>query len=63
LEVAETLFRTQPFLRRYQELRKLDGRLDRWEALRPDLLGLLEQAKSTTLLIQIVRDENDGYGY
>ncbi|HAH00296.1 MAG TPA: glyoxalase, partial [Ktedonobacter sp.] len=29
LEIAETLFRAQPYLRRYQELRDLAGRLDR----------------------------------
>jgi catechol 2,3-dioxygenase-like lactoylglutathione lyase family enzyme len=59
LEVAETLFRTQPYLRRYQELRDLAGRLDRWETLRPELLMLLEQAGNTTLLIQIALDEGD----
>jgi len=59
LEVAETLFRTQPFLKHYQELRDLAGRLDRWEALRPELLAFLEQAKNTTLLIQIALDEGD----
>ena len=59
LEVAETLFRTQPFLRRYQELRDLAGQLDRWETLRPELLAFLEQAKNTTLLIQIALDEGN----
>src|SRR5258706_9440795 len=53
LEGAETLFRTQPFLKHYEELRDLAGRLDRWEALRPELLAFLEQAKNTTLLIEI----------
>jgi len=59
LEVAEMLFRTQPYLRRYQELRDLAGQLDRWETLRPELLMLLEQAGNTTLLIQIALDEGD----
>jgi catechol 2,3-dioxygenase-like lactoylglutathione lyase family enzyme len=59
LEVAETLFRMQPFLKHYQELRDLAGRLDRWEALRPELLAFLEQAKNTPLLIQIALDEGD----
>ncbi len=59
LEMAETLFRMQPFLKHYQELRDLAGRLDRWEALRPELLTFLEQAKNTTLLIQIALDEGD----
>ncbi|HEX6552992.1 MAG TPA: VOC family protein, partial [Ktedonobacteraceae bacterium] len=34
LEIAQTLFRTQPSLKLYQELRVLAGRLDRWEDLR-----------------------------
>jgi uncharacterized Zn finger protein/catechol 2,3-dioxygenase-like lactoylglutathione lyase family enzyme len=59
LEVTETLFRMQPFLRRYQELRDLAARQDRWETLRPELLAFLEQAKNTTLLIQIALDEGD----
>jgi catechol 2,3-dioxygenase-like lactoylglutathione lyase family enzyme len=59
LEVAKTLFRTQPFLKRYQELRDLAKRLDRWETLRPELLTFLEQAKNITLLIQIALDEGD----
>jgi catechol 2,3-dioxygenase-like lactoylglutathione lyase family enzyme len=59
LEIDETLFRTQPFLKRYQELRDLGRQLDRWETLRPELLTFLEQAKNTTLLIQIALDEGD----
>ena len=59
LEMAETLFRTQPFLKRYQELRDLSERLDRWEGLRLELLAFLEQARNTTLLIQIALDEGD----
>jgi catechol 2,3-dioxygenase-like lactoylglutathione lyase family enzyme len=59
LETAETLFRAQPFLRRYQELRDLAGRLDRWEGLRRELLAFLEQASNTSLLIQIALEEGD----
>ena len=59
LEVTETLFRTQPFLRRYQELRDLARQLGRWETLRPELLAFLEQAQNTPLLIQIALDEGD----
>src|SRR5258708_9606975 len=59
LAMAETLFRMQPSLKHYQELRDLAGRLDRWEALRPELLAFLEQAKNTTLLIQIALAEGD----
>ncbi len=58
-EIVETLFRTQPSLRRYQELRDLARRLDRWEIVRPELLSFLEQARNTSLLIQIALDEGD----
>src|SRR6266496_3716038 len=53
LEVTETLFRTQPFLGRYQKLRDLARQLGRWETLRPELLAFLEQEQNTPLLIQI----------
>ena len=62
MEIAETAFRTQPSLRRYQELHNLAKRLDRWETLRPELLAFLEQAgntRNTTLLIEIALDEGD----
>ncbi len=59
LEMAETLFRTQPSLKRYQELRARSERLDRWEGLRRELLTFLEQARNTSLLIQIALDEGD----
>jgi hypothetical protein len=59
LEIAQTLFRIQPYLRRYQELRDLARRLGRWEMVRPELLAFLEQDKNTTLLIQIALDEGD----
>lgn len=62
LEVAETAFRMQPLLRRYQELRDLADRLDRWQTLRPELLAFLQQAantRNTTLMIEIALDEGD----
>ena len=59
LEIAETLFRTQPYLRRYQELRDLAGQLGRWETLRLELLAFLEQTSNTTLLIQVALDEGE----
>ncbi len=59
LEVTETLFRTQPYLRRYQELRDLARQLGGWEIVRPGLLAFLEQARNITLLIQIALDEGD----
>jgi catechol 2,3-dioxygenase-like lactoylglutathione lyase family enzyme len=59
LEVTETLFHTQPFLKHYQELRDLARQLGRWETLRPEVLAFLEQAQNTPLLIQIALDEGD----
>ncbi len=62
LEIAKTAFRMQPSLKRYQELRDLSKRLDRWETFRPELLAFLEQAgntRNTTLLIEIALDEGD----
>lgn len=59
LEIVETMFRTQPFLGRYQELRDLATKLDRWESVRPGLLAFLEQKQNTSLLIQIALDEGE----
>ena len=62
LEIAEAAFRTQPSLRRYQELRDLAKHLDRWETLRPELLAFLQQAgntRNTTLLTEIALDEGN----
>ncbi len=58
-EMLETLFRTQPYLGRYEELRDLAGQLGRWETLRSELLAFLEQTKNTTLLIQIALNEDE----
>ena len=59
LEMTETLFRTEPSLRRYQELRSLATRLGRWETLRPEMVAYLEQGGKTRLLIQIALDEGE----
>jgi uncharacterized Zn finger protein len=59
LEMTETLFRTEPSLRRYQELRGLATRLGRWETLRPEMVAYLEQGGNTRLLIQIALDEGE----
>ena len=59
LEMAEMVFRAQPLLNRYQEIRNLARKLNRWETLQPQLLAFLEQGKNATLLIQIALDEGD----
>ena len=59
LEVTEMLFRTQPLLKHYQDLRRLARQLDRWETVQPALHAFLEQAHNTSLLIQIALDEGE----
>lgn len=59
LEVAIALFRVQPFLQRYRELRTLADQFNRWEALRSQMLDHLAQASNTVLLIEIALDEDD----
>jgi catechol 2,3-dioxygenase-like lactoylglutathione lyase family enzyme len=59
LEQAETIFRKQPYLGSYQEVRELARQLGRWETLRPELLDFLEKGHNTSLLIQIALDEGD----
>src|SRR5712692_3598446 len=59
LELAETIFRTRPYLADYKEIRHLATQLSRWETMRPTLLAFLEQAQNTTLLIQIALDEGE----
>ena len=58
-EMTETLFRTQPLLKRYQDLRRLARQLDRWETVQPALHAFLQQAHNTSLLIQIALDEGE----
>src|SRR6266516_1511683 len=52
LEVAETLFRTQPLLGHYQEIRDLAKQLSRWATVRPELLPVRVEAGSSALVIQ-----------
>jgi uncharacterized Zn finger protein len=59
LEMAEMVFRAQPLLNRYREIRNLARKLNRWETLQPQLLAFLEQGKNATLQIQIALDERD----
>lgn len=59
LEVTETLFHVQPSLPAYQQVRTLAEQLNRWEALRVELLDFLVQASKAALLIQIALDEGD----
>jgi tetratricopeptide (TPR) repeat protein len=58
LESAESIFRLRPSLSAYQEVRTLAQTLDRWDALRPELLAVLEKSPySRSTLIQVYLDE------
>ncbi len=59
LEMAERLFRGQPNMPGYQEIRKLARALGRWDALRGGILALLKDASLSGLLIQIYLDEGE----
>jgi uncharacterized Zn finger protein len=59
LKLAETMFRKQPLLTRYQEIRSLAEQLGSWETLRLELLDFLDKEHNTTLLIQIALNEGD----
>jgi uncharacterized Zn finger protein/catechol 2,3-dioxygenase-like lactoylglutathione lyase family enzyme len=59
LKLAETMFRKQPLLTRYQEIRSLAEQFGSWETLRLELLDFLDKEHRTTLLIEIALDEGD----
>ncbi|HZT99377.1 MAG TPA: VOC family protein [Ktedonobacteraceae bacterium] len=59
LEQAEAIFRKQPYLGNYREVRDLAKQLGRWATLRPELLDFLEKRQNSTLLIQIALDEGN----
>jgi uncharacterized Zn finger protein len=59
LELSEKLFRAQPDLTRYRELRELGRQTGRWEELRPQLLSFLSEKRWNDLLIAIYIDEGE----
>ncbi len=59
LELAESMFRTQPSIENYQDIRQLAGHLDHWETLRPALLSFLKTSRNALVLTQIALDEGD----
>jgi uncharacterized Zn finger protein len=78
LELAEKLFRLQPSLQDYQEVRKLAKKQRRWEEVQPELLAFLRKSPHDQyLLIQVYLNEseidlaleavkgkkNNGYGF
>jgi uncharacterized Zn finger protein len=61
LELAKQVFRNLPCLDEYQEIRSLARPLGRWEALRPELMALLEQKEDedSELVVDIYLDEGE----
>jgi hypothetical protein len=59
LELAESMFRTQPSIENYRDMRQLAGYLDRWETLRPEVLSFLKTSRNALVLTQIALDEGD----
>lgn len=59
LAISIAIFREQPWLRHYQELRELAQSLHRWDSLRLELLTFLEQEQNISLLTSIALDEED----
>jgi hypothetical protein len=59
LELSENLFRLQPSLLGYQEVRKLAKKQGRWSTLQPELLAFVRQQHDQYLLPQIFLDEGD----
>lgn len=59
LELAERLFRAQPSMMGYQEIRKLARELGRWDALRGGMLALLKEENLSNLLIEIYLHEGE----
>jgi uncharacterized Zn finger protein len=59
LVLAERLFRNQPSLGGYKDLRKLAQKQGRWDALRPQLLALLKKDQYAYVLIPIYLEEGE----
>ena len=59
LGLAEQLFRLHPNLQGYREARRFAEPLGRWEALRRELLGAIDEGRHDYLRIEIALDEGD----
>lgn len=59
LEVAELIFRKQPGLEGYQEIRELATQLGIWETKRGELLALLDTKEQTYVLAEVALDEGE----
>jgi len=59
LEAYERVFRLQPTLGGYRQVRRLARQLVQWDTVRDRLLELLRDAKYLPLLVRIYLEEND----
>jgi uncharacterized Zn finger protein len=57
LEIAVKIFRSQPYLEEYQEIRALAWPLGQWEKLRPELMALPDVQRHRDLRVRIYLDE------
>jgi len=60
LDMAQRLFRAYPLaatIERYREIRQLAQQLDRWEAVRTEIMAYVQQSHITALQIEIALDE------
>jgi hypothetical protein len=59
LQLAEKVFRAQPSLEGYKEIRKLARKVRRWDDLRPQLLEFLQDERRAYVLIPVYLDEGE----
>src|SRR5256885_2827451 len=60
LDMAQRLFRAYPLaatIERYREIRQLAQQLDRWEAVRAEIMAYVQQSHFTSLQVEIALDE------
>jgi hypothetical protein len=60
LDMAQRLFRAYPLaatIERYREIRQLAQQLDRWEAVRTEIMAYVQKSHITALQIEIALDE------
>ena len=58
--MAQRLFRAYPLaatIERYREIRQLAQQLDRWEAVRAEIMAYVQQSHFTALQVEIALDE------
>ncbi|MHB8647461.1 MAG: hypothetical protein ACYDAR_16890 [Thermomicrobiales bacterium] len=59
LDFAARIFRYQPSLAAYRDVRQLAQEIGTWERMRPETVALLKQPKYRSVLIEVALDEGD----